>query len=59
MVYSTEYLLERDRDVFLKYWILNTLSPQIKFHVGHEFYKNENDLIIIDECDALLFEQPK
>ena len=59
MVYSSEYLLQRDRDIFLKYWSFNKLDTRIKFHVGLEFDRNEKDLIIVDECDALLFEYPK
>ena len=59
MVYPTKYLLQRDLSIFQKYWNLNKVTERVMYHVGLEFDKDVNDLIIVDESDALLFEQPK
>ena len=56
MVYPTEYLLRRDHSIFERYWTLNKLHERVQYHVGLEFDKHADDLIIIDESDALLFE---
>ena len=56
MVYPTEYLLQRDQSIFEKYWTFNKLHERVQYHVGLEFEKHADDLIIIDESDALLFE---
>ena len=59
MVYPTEYLLQRDLSIFQKYWNFNKVKERVIYHFGLEFDKNVNNLIIVDESDALLFEQPK
>ena len=56
MVYPTKYLLQRDLSIFERYWTLNKLHERVLYHVGLDFDKNGDDLIIIDESDALLFE---
>ena len=56
MVYPTDYLLQKDYSIFEKYWTLNSLHDRVLYHVGLEFEKSADDLIIIDESDVLLFE---
>ena len=59
MVYPSEYLLQRDLCIFEKYWTFNKLQERVQYHVGLEFTKNENELIIVDESDHVLFKEPK
>jgi len=51
-------LLDRDKEVFANYWHLNNVQEKIRFHVGLEFDKQHQDLLIFDESDALFFDDP-
>ena len=57
-MFPTEYLLKRDEKIFKGLWSLNKLEERVKYHVGLNFEKKPEDLIIYDESDSLLFNNP-
>lgn len=57
-VFPTEYLLERDQATFQELWSLNKLKERVKYHVGLDFVKEPGALLIYDESDAMLFNNP-
>jgi hypothetical protein len=57
LVYANQYLLDRDRNEFAKYWTVDYLKDRVAYHVGIEFGHNDNEVIIFDEVDSLMFSQ--
>ena len=59
LVYENQYLLDRDRIEFEKYWtFFDETKDRVEYHVGLEFEHNDNEMIIFDEVDSLMFSQP-
>jgi hypothetical protein len=51
--------LDRDRDEFTKYWtFFEETTGRIEYHVGLEFEHKDNEMIIFDEVDSLMFYNP-
>ena len=50
-------MLDRDRSEFAKYWTVDYLKDRVAYHVGLEFEHNDNEVIIFDEVDSLMFSQ--
>lgn len=59
IVFPTQYLMDRDKNQCEKLWKFGELHKRVKYHVGIEFQKHEQDLLIFDESDVLLFDKPK
>jgi len=51
-------LLDRDRGIFMDLWRLNKLEDNVSYHVGLNFQKEDGALLIYDESDHLLFNNP-
>ena len=52
-VFPTQYLLDRDKEVFKNYWTMNKFQEtRVEYHVGLNFQKGVNDLLVYDESDA-------
>lgn len=59
MVFENKHLLERDQKDFETYWqLLSYDDDMIQYHIGIDFKVGPNELVIIDEADALIFRQP-
>jgi len=59
LVFDNIHLLERDKVDFNDLWTQAGCSDKIKYHVGCDFMPEENSLILVDESDLVMFEQPK
>ena len=59
IVFENEHLLNRDRVDFEDYWLLLSYeSDKIEYHVGCDFQVGQHELVIVDEADALMFNDP-
>ena len=59
MVFDNGHLLNRDRVDFQDYWLLLSYdSDKIQYHTGFDFQVGLNELVIVDEADALMFNDP-
>jgi len=53
------HLLNRDRVDFEDYWLLLSYdADRIEYHIGFDFQVGPNELVIVDEADALMFNDP-
>ena len=56
LVFESKHLLNRDRRDFEAYWILlGYEESQVEYHLGCNFKPGNGDLVIIDEADAVMF----
>lgn len=54
MVYSNEYLMQRDQRALSFYW--EALGDRVQFHVGLDgFVPTENEAMIVDEADHFIY----
>ena len=51
-------LLRRDIKEFDDYWVLAGLEKVIKYHEKLDFKPAEKDLVIVDEADKLVLDDP-
>ena len=60
MVYENQHLLDRDKADFDSYWILlgYDMSNVVEYHLGLEFKPTLGELIIVDEADTFMFNDP-
>ena len=59
MVFDNGHLLNRDRVDFEDYWLLlSYCDDRIEYHTGFDFKVGLNELVIVDEADALMFKDP-
>ena len=56
IVYDCEQLKKRDTDDFDGY--LGLIEGEVEYHVGIDFVAAEGELVVIDEADALLYNDP-
>jgi len=59
IVFENEHLKNRDLADFEEVWTLLRCADKVHYHVGIDFKVEENELIIIDESDTLMFEHPE
>lgn len=57
-VYSNKHLQTRDERDFEDMWEFIEVKPKILYHVGYDFDTEQGDLVIIDEADTFMFENP-
>ena len=57
-VFPTEYLSQRDKKAFQHFWTLHQFEGRVEYHVGVDFQKTPKDLLIYDEIDAWMFDEP-
>lgn len=60
LVFSSKYLMERDRKEFEELWMLVGMSTddgegQVQYHLGLDFECDSKSLVIIDEADIFMF----
>lgn len=58
MVFTNRHLQERDHKDFEDMWILIGCSDRVEYHVGYDFITQKDELVIIDEADIFMFEDP-
>jgi hypothetical protein len=58
MVFSSERLMNRDREEYAYYLKLAGLTEMVSYWVGLDFKQNDASMLIIDESDNLLFNNP-
>jgi len=59
MVFDNKHLMQRDKQDFEDLWRLTQSENKVEYHVELDFEPEENSLILVDESDRLMFEQPK
>ena len=59
LVFDNSYLLERDRTYFEGLWNLAGCIDKVEYHIGCAFEPEKNSLILVDESDRMMFEEPK
>ena len=61
LVFENEHLLDRDRADFESYWILLGYedSSYVEYHLGCEFKAAQGELVIVDEADTFIFNEPQ
>ena len=57
-VYPSEHLKERDREAYANLWDATQMKA-IHYRVGITFAKGPSDLLIVDEADSFMFQDPK
>jgi hypothetical protein len=51
--------MERDKADFEDLWRLAECQDNVEYRVGYDFEPEENALILVDESDKLMFNEPK
>ena len=59
LIYANKHLMERDKADFEDLWRLAECQNNVEYRVGYDFEPEENSLILIDELDRLMFNEPK
>lgn len=59
LVFDNKHLMERDKSDFEDLWNLAGCQDKVEYHVGLDFNPEDNSLILVDESDRLMFEEPK
>jgi hypothetical protein len=59
MVFNNKHLMERDRKDFEDLWSLTEHRDKVQYHTGLDFEPEENSLILVDESDRHMFDEPK
>ena len=57
-VYPNKMLMMREVDEFSDYWRLSDCENRISYHCSLDFRHRQGDLILIDEADAFLLQEP-
>ena len=59
LVFDNKHLMERDKSDFEDLWNLTGYREKVEYHFGLDFEPENNSLILVDESDRLMFEEPK
>ena len=51
-------LCEREKQEFEDYWILSGMQEKVSYHSNLNFAKSDGDLILIDEADFFILDDP-
>jgi hypothetical protein len=51
-------LLQRDQEAFRKYWLITQCEERVEYHLGLNFAKDGKGVVICDEADELIFDNP-
>jgi hypothetical protein len=49
----------RDKSDFEHLWNLASCQDKVEYHVGIDFKPEKNSLVLVDESDKMMFEEPK
>lgn len=58
LVYLNSHLCERDKADFFQLLMLFDIDGKIEYHIGCDFEPKAGELIIVDEADTLIFNEP-
>ena len=58
LVFDNKNLLERDKIDFKDLWSLAGCTDKVEYHIGCAFEPEKNSLILVDESDRMMFEEP-
>ena len=59
-MFENEHLLQRDKTDFDSYWVLlNYDKDKVEYHVGIDFTPQSGELIIVDEADTFMLNDPE
>lgn len=58
IVHENKHLMTRDSTDFRVYWELLNATESVSYKVGLDFIPKPNSLIIFDEADAFIFNDP-
>ena len=59
LIYANKHLMKRDKTDFEDFWRLAECQDNVEYHIGCDFEPEENSLILVDESDRLMFDDPK
>jgi hypothetical protein len=59
MVFPSQRLMQRDLEEFAYFWLLAGLADRVSYHVGLDFEYVEGSILVIDESDTLIFNDPQ
>lgn len=60
LVFENEHLLNRDKSDFQDFWdLLQYGEDKIQYHVGCGFIPSPDELIIVDEADTFMLDNPE
>jgi len=59
LIYANKHLMERDKADFEDLWRLAECQDKVEYRVGCDFEPAESSLILVDESDRLMFDEPK
>lgn len=59
LIFDNKHLMERDRADFENLWRFSGCQDKVEYHIGCDFEPEENSLVLVDESDRTMFEQPK
>ena len=55
LVFSNQYLLNKDQDDFQDLWLLTKCQERVEYHADMNFEMESNDLVIFDEADEYIY----
>lgn len=58
MVFPSQRLMQRDLEEFAYFWMLAGLADRVSYHVSLDFEYVEGSILVIDESDTLIFNDP-
>lgn len=58
LVFDSQYLMLRDKKHFASWWLLLGKQNAIEYHVGMDFVCQQGEIILVDEADELIFDDP-
>ena len=59
IVIPTQTLMQRDQTLHSDFWIKTNTVDRVRYHQNLHFDKNSGDIIIVDEADGLMFNDPQ
>ena len=51
--------MDKDKDAFFELWRLSGIEEHVKYHCDLDFAVSEGDLLIFDEADQYIYEEPQ
>lgn len=58
LVFDSLHLMKRDQKEFSDWYTFNQLDSKVEFHAGLDFECQPGDIILIDEADELILDDP-
>jgi hypothetical protein len=58
IVYLNKHLCDRDMNDGASMLVLFSFEDKVEYHVGYDFEPKANELIIVDEADTFIYDDP-